>query len=327
VTDVVLLAVFVAVGLLGIVSGLRSTSPPLDDVWSAWQRPVDPGRPVRSAQAGRPGRPGHSGRSGRLGQSTQAGRRSLHQMDRLVTETSRQVTDGRWAAHPSARSLRCALDVTDTDLSLFVSRVLVTTGACAVGPVALWFALQVMGITVPFGVTVLAALAAVPLVPVLSVTALHRRAAERRRHVRVVVGSFVDLVVLGLAGGVGIDGALHAASLVTPDWAARRLAAALLTARDSGAAPWDALASLGDELGVPELVELATTVKLAGTEGARIRQTLTARGASLRRHEQAEAESAANAMTERLFLPGALLLLGFLTFIGYPAVHRILGGF
>jgi len=81
------------------------------------------------------------------------------------------------------------------------------------------------------------------------------------------------------------------------------------------------------ELGIPELVELATTVQLAGTEGARIRQSLTARGESLRRHEQAEAESAANAMTERLFLPGALLLLGFLVFIGFPAVHRILGGF
>jgi len=68
-------------------------------------------------------------------------------------------------------------------------------------------------------------------------------------------------------------------------------------------------------------------VQLAGTEGARIRQSLTARSASLRRHEQAEAESSANAMTERLFLPGALLLIGFLLFIGYPAVHRILGGF
>ena len=47
----------------------------------------------------------------------------------------------------------------------------------------------------------------------------------------------------------------------------------------------------------------------------------------MRRHAQAEAESAANAMTERLFVPGALLLLGFLLFIGYPAFQRIIGGF
>jgi tight adherence protein C len=101
----------------------------------------------------------------------------------------------------------------------------------------------------------------------------------------------------------------------------------LLTARDSGAAPWQALEALGRDLLIPELVELATTVQLAGTEGARIRDSLTARAGSLRRHEQADAESSANAMTERLFLPGALLLLGFLVFIGYPAFARILGGF
>jgi hypothetical protein len=77
---------------------------------------------------------------------------------------------------------------------------------------------------------------------------------------------------------------------------------------------------------VSELIELSTTVELAGTEGARIRQSLSARAVSLRRHEQADAESAANAMTERLFLPGALLLMGFLLFIGYPAFTRIVGG-
>jgi Flp pilus assembly protein TadB len=149
----------------------------------------------------------------------------------------------------------------------------------------------------------------------------------RRHHVRVVVGTFVDLVVLSLAGGVGIEGALLAAAEISPDWAARRIARALHLARDTGEPSWEALSALGDELGVAELTELAATLQLAGTEGARVRQSLSARATSLRRHEQAEAESAANAMTERLFLPGALLLLGFLLFIGYPAVSRILTGF
>ena len=195
------------------------------------------------------------------------------------------------------------------------------------GPVALWIVLTLVGAPVPLGPVVVVAGTGPVIGVALGVSALMRRAQERRRHMRVVLGSFVDLVVLSLAGGVGVDGALHAASRVTPDWAARRMARALQTARDAGTPPWEALAALGTELGVPELVELSTTVQLAGTEGARIRQSLMARGDSLRRHEQAEAESAANAMTERLFLPGALLLLGFLVFIGYPAVARILGGF
>jgi hypothetical protein len=90
--------------------------------------------------------------------------------------------------------------------------------------------------------------------------------------------------------------------------------------------PWIALGQLGEEIGVVELVELSTTLQLAGTEGARILQSLSARSVSLRRHEQADAESAANATTERLFFPGALLLVGFLLFVGYPAFARIIGG-
>ncbi len=118
-----------------------------------------------------------------------------------------------------------------------------------------------------------------------------------------------------------------AASQVSSDWAARRMDRALRRARDSGQSPWAALGRLGEQVGVPELVELSTTLQLAGTEGARIRQSLSARAVALRRHEQADAESEANAVTERLFLPGALLLIGFLVFIGYPAFARILGGF
>ena len=39
------------------------------------------------------------------------------------------------------------------------------------------------------------------------------------------------------------------------------------------------------------------------------------------------AEAEANALTERLFLPGAFLLVGFLLFVGYPAFTRIASGF
>jgi len=300
VTDVVLLAVMVAIGIFGIAFGLRTSPPSLDGVWSTWQRTVGPRSTPRNARA-------------------------------LVTTLGERAVDrleiSRWATADRSRVVRQALAVTGIEPSLFAARLIVTGGICALGPIVLWFVFQVAGVTIPIAGAGILSCVAVPLGVTMVVSALFRGATERRRHVRVVVGSFVDLVVLSLAGGVGIDGALHAASQVTPDWASRRLSKALLMARDSGATPWDALAGLGQELGVDELVELATTVQLAGTEGARIRQALTARGESLRRHEQAEAESAANAMTERLFFPGALLLLGFLVFIGYPAIQRILGGF
>jgi hypothetical protein len=310
VTGVVVLAVLAAVGTAGGVWGLRSNSAPLDKVWLVWQRPIDP-RPASAA-----------GSSTRLGTGPD-GVVLVRMGGSLVAALER----GRWSRHPRLEEVLRGLAITDTDPVLFATRLVVTAIVCALGPIVAWVALFALGYQEPLGAALVAALVAVPLGAVLTVTSLLRRAAARRRHFRVVVGSFVDLVVLSLAGGVGIDGALFAASQVTPDWAARRMARALLTARDGGVAPWAALAEVGTTLGVPELVELANTVQLAGTEGARIRQSLTARGASLRRHEQADAESAANAMTERLFFPGALLLLGFLVFIGFPAVHRILGGF
>jgi Flp pilus assembly protein TadB len=299
-TVVVVLATLTALGALGVVRGLRPSNTPLEVVWADWQRPADSRRPS-------------------------GGERTP--IDGLATEAVRQLAAGRWSGTPRARALRSALAVTETDPRVFASRLVVTVGVAALAPVALWLVLQVLGVGLPIGAAVVGVCIGPALGVAIPVSGLVRRGSERRRHVRVVLGSFVDLVVLSLAGGVGIDGALHSASRVTPDWAARRMARALGTARDAGATPWGALAELGEELDVPELVELSTTVQLAGTEGARIRQSLTARGASLRRHEQAEAESAANAMTERLFLPGALLLLGFLVFIGYPAIHRILGGF
>jgi hypothetical protein len=101
----------------------------------------------------------------------------------------------------------------------------------------------------------------------------------------------------------------------------------LALAQDSGEPSWSAIGRLGEHLNVPELTELAATIRLAGTEGARVRRSLSARASALRRHEQAEAETAANTVTERLFLPGALLLVGFLLFVGYPAFSRILTGF
>ena len=156
---------------------------------------------------------------------------------------------------------------------------------------------------------------------------LRSEASRTRRAARVSIAAYLDLVVLSLAGGMGIEGALYAAATVAHDEFSGRVVDALELARHSGATPWDALAELGEDLGVNELVELAAAVRLAGTEGARVRSTLSVKAASIRRHELADAETEANTITERLFLPGVFLLVGFLVFVGYPAVARITGGF
>ena len=231
------------------------------------------------------------------------------------------------SSHTRWRSVLSSLSITGESREGLASKVLVAGGAGLLGPLVVWIAAQSAGVMISPAIAIAISAIVAPVAAVLPVASVLGRARDRRRHFRIVIGSFVDLVVLSLAGGVGVEGALYAASQVSTDWAANRMARALSKARDGGLAPWAGLGQLGEEIAVPELVELASALELAGTEGARIRHSLSSRAVSLRRHEQADAESAANAMTERLFLPGALLLFGFLLFIGYPAFSRIIGGF
>jgi tight adherence protein C len=155
---------------------------------------------------------------------------------------------------------------------------------------------------------------------------IHAEAQARRRDFRHALGAFLDLVVVALAGGGGVETALEDAVGIGNGWAFDHLRHALDRARLARETPWAALAQVGDELGVPELAELAATVALAGTEGAKVRASLSAKAVSLRVHELTDAEASAQSATERMSLPVVLLFAGFLTFVGYPAVEHVLTG-
>jgi len=161
----------------------------------------------------------------------------------------------------------------------------------------------------------------------LPIAELNAQAKRCRQHAKRVICSFLDLVVLGLAGGMGIESALFTAAQLGENVMSHRLVAALSLSRDTGEPPWEALARLGRTLGIAELNELAATAGLAGMEGAKVRGTLAAKASSIRRHELADSEAEANALTEKLFIPGTFLVVGFLIFIGYPAFIRIASGF
>ena len=155
---------------------------------------------------------------------------------------------------------------------------------------------------------------------------VHAEATRRRRDFRHALSSFLDLVVISLAGGGGVETALADAAGVGGGWAFAALRRALDQARLARETPWTALGRLGQELGIVELSELAASVALAGTEGAKVRASLQAKAVSLRTHALAEAETADQAATERMSLPVVLLFAGFLFFLGFPAVERVLHG-
>lgn len=151
-------------------------------------------------------------------------------------------------------------------------------------------------------------------------------AKQRRADFRQALSAYLDLVVVSLAGGAGADGALTDAATVGHGWAFTQLRRALDVARLTRVPPATALARLGTEIGSRDLAELAASLSLAGTEGARVRNSLAARAKSLRTHLLTDTDAAARAATERLGLPWGLLFLGFLIFLGYPALHQILTG-
>ena len=196
-----------------------------------------------------------------------------------------------------------------------------TGGAAASGLASV--GLAILGIAPP--APVLAVLtAAVAVGGFLLPDALLRDEADRRRRAfRHALSSYLDLVNVILAGGGGIETSLHAAADAGDGWAFAAIRQALDRSRLTNRTPWDTFAQLGEELGVNELRELAASVALAGSQGARSRQSLSAKAGSLRGHQVAETEASAEAATERMTIPVAVLLFGFLVFVAYPAVQQI----
>lgn len=179
-----------------------------------------------------------------------------------------------------------------------------------------------LGASVPLLLSVVMAVAgcAVPW------TLVHSQAAARRRDFRHVVGSFLDLVAMSLAGGRGVPEALQGASELSDGWAMVRIRNALVGARLRGETPWAALGELGQELRIDELRDLAAALALVAEDGAKVRDSLAARAASMRRRELSESEGKAGESSQSMLVAQLLLCVGFLVFLIYPAMMTVLGG-
>jgi tight adherence protein C len=179
-----------------------------------------------------------------------------------------------------------------------------------------------LGWQLPAAASVILAAAGFVL-PDLSVRA---EAARRREDFRHALSAFLDLVVISLAGGAGIEQALTSAASVGTGPAFAHIRGALEAAQITRQPPWAHLAALGQALGVGEMGELAASITLAGTEGAKVKTSLAAKAATLRAHQLAAAETQAQAATERMSLPLVLLFAGFLLLVGFPAIVHVLTG-
>jgi tight adherence protein C len=197
-----------------------------------------------------------------------------------------------------------------------------TAGAAI--PVAVAVIWSAFGITVPPAVLVLCAAGAGLAGFLLPDVLLGRQAAARRRDFRYALSLFLDLVVIVIAGGGGVTTALYDAAEAGSGWAFAELRRCLHTARLQRRSPWAALNDLADRIGSSELRELASAVELAGTSGARVRDSLRAKAISVRDHELTETEGEALAASERMGGPMVGMFVGLILLIGYPAMATVL---
>ena len=113
---------------------------------------------------------------------------------------------------------------------------------------------------------------------------LRSDAAKARREFVTSLASYLELVSILMAGGAGVQTALYEAAAIGRGRGYRHLRAALSAANSRRHEPWGEFGELGRRVGVQELQDLEAAMTLAG-DGARVRESLTAKAASLRERD------------------------------------------
>jgi Flp pilus assembly protein TadB len=250
--------------------------------------------------------------------------RPVSTTQRLRTQLATRLEEQAAARGWRLPRLRADLAVVDRDLgSLLATKVLFAVGALIWMPLV-WIALASFGVTLPPAAPAVVTLLAAGFAFFLPDLALRSEAERNRREYRHVVGCFLDLVAMNLAGGRGLPEALLAASSVGEHRAMMRISDTLADARLAGQTPWEALGRLGDEIGLHELRDLAGALTLAADDGAKVRASLSARAASIRRKELADAEGQAGERSQSMLVAQLLLVAAFMVFLAFPATYQIL---
>lgn len=181
-------------------------------------------------------------------------------------------------------------------------------------------AMGVAGLALPTGVPLVVALmfaAAFFFVPDVDARSA---AARRRKEFKRALGAYLDWVSLQMSGKAAAEQALPDAAKIGSGWPLALIRHTVTNATRSGEDIWVALTELGERIGVVQLRELGTLVQLVAHDGAQVRDTLSARAASLRNEELADAEGSAGKRDQSMLMAQVLLGFGFAVFLGYPAV-------
>lgn len=149
---------------------------------------------------------------------------------------------------------------------------------------------------------------------------VRQRAARQRTHYSKVLAAYIDFVALARIGGASASQAMRDAALIGDNELFLRIRQLIERSRLRGTNAWNDLRELGDELGVKELHEIADIIRLSGEEGASIWENLRAHARSMRNAQLRTEQGSANARSESLSMPVAVLAFAFIGLLIAPAL-------
>ncbi len=254
-----------------------------------------------------------------VGQLSQLGRR-VEALEWLLGErVAGQLADrGVLSA-----GLRTDLALLGRDERAYTARkLLLSLGTLVFSPLLLVPAAAVTGL--PWLVGAWLSVLAAAVMFVLPDSRTRQVAAAQRRDFTTAIAAYLDLVAMRAASGSGITEALRDAARIGTGPAFALLVEALDDARLSGQAPAGALGRLGEQLDVIELRQLSSQLQLIDASGAQAEASLRAKADALRSRQLADAQGGANERSQTMLVGQVLLGLGFLIFLGYPALAQVL---
>lgn len=185
--------------------------------------------------------------------------------------------------------------------------------------------LTVLNWSVPIMIPTIGSLALAALMFWIPDADVRTAATRAREEFSRAMGAYIDLVALERIAGSGARQSMELAAQIGDSWVFKRLGEELARSRWSGLAPWDALHALAEEMGLPDLDDLADIMRLS-QEGAQVYASLRARSAGIRAAMLSSELTKANATGERMNMPMSLLGVVFMALMIAPALLRIMTG-